>query len=82
MSLIARPAPPMCKPRRPGRPSGSDASTPNDHLRALQYRIKYRMSLAETARMMGKHPTTIWRWTTRAAKSYPEAKQILSGPLD
>jgi transposase-like protein len=77
MSLIARPAPPMSKPRRPGPPSGEGAATPQDHLRALLYRTHYRMSMQETARLFGVHPVTIWRWTNRALR-YPEAKQVLA----
>lgn len=75
MSLIARPAPPMSKSRRRGRPGGGDEATRQMHLRALNYLTNYGMTHIEVARLMGYTRQTIHAWVKRAAK-YPEARQI------
>jgi DNA-binding transcriptional regulator YiaG len=66
--------PPPSGKARPG-PKGA---TPSDHLRALNYRVNFRMTEAEVARMLGVTRPTVWAWCKKA-RAYPEAKQILAG---
>jgi predicted DNA-binding protein (UPF0251 family) len=77
MSLIANPALPMSKSRRPGRPSGRDEATRQMHLRALNYLMTYDMKSHEVARLMGYSRMTIHRWVKKAIE-YPEANQIFT----
>jgi hypothetical protein len=66
--------------RAAGRPTGKRASTQQDHLAVLKHR-EQGFSVDKIARFTGVHRVTIDRWIAKA-KNYPEANQILSGPLD